>query len=152
MLASEIEDLISLLPIVKNSFRGCLPLDMWPKKLEEGQFFISNTKPSNHPGAHWFVVHKSSDRDIEIFDCLVASRNLLDQISKYKCRISMNKQPFMKRNCNLCGAFCVYFAINRIFHPVESLNEILEDFFSPDVNDNERRVRKFQENLTWSSK
>lgn len=143
MYSSQFSEHFEHYPIVKKVFLGCFPIDNWPTKMKSREFFVSNSAPSGHKGLHWFVVFKSEDQVIELFDSLVASESTIRQLSRYGCAVETNETPTMNVTSKLCGHMCVYFCINRVLNPNEHFLDILSDFFSPDCSINEERVTSF---------
>lgn len=143
MFSSDFADHFEHYPIVNKAFLGCYAIDKWPSNLKLRQFFVSNSAPSSHKGVHWFVVYKSEDNVIELFDCLVAGESTIRQLSMYNCEVETNENPTMNVTSKICGFMCVYFCINRVLNPNEHFLDIISDFFLRDCSINETRVVSF---------
>ncbi len=58
-----------------------------------------------------------------------------------------NESPIQGLDSSACGEFSIFYVIQRYYNEDLSMVEILEDWFSKDLNENETIVKKFLENL-----
>ncbi len=58
-----------------------------------------------------------------------------------------NESPIQSLDSSACGEFCIFYVIQRYFNEDLLMEEILEEWFSKDLNKNESIVKTFLENL-----
>lgn len=124
---------------------GVFSIDSFPDKVPEKHFFICNTAPSEHPGLHWFVVYRNELGNVEIFDSRVIKGSELRPIRTIlkKKKLEANYYPLMPRDSNKCGEYCIYFIVNRVLNQRDDFIDILNEYFSRSLPENESRVNNF---------
>lgn len=105
--------------------------------------FVVNTDPCSKPGTHWTVFHFPEKGPPEFFDSL-GSRpseyhshfaNVLGSTYLY------TPDAIQPKDSDTCGAYCIHFVRQR--HRSCSFQDILNDFNTVDLNDNDRKVKNF---------
>ncbi len=83
-----------------------------------------------------------------MFDSLGASPLFLkESLLKFRGTCHFNETPFQAKESVACGEFCLYFIIQRYFNEDLDLQELLEEYFSSNFNENEKRVKQFVSNI-----
>jgi hypothetical protein len=147
MQASEFNDYFKDFSLLKRHFKGVLSLDQIPTLLNYRNFLICNTAKSTEVGEHWFVIFKSQNSSLELFDSLGVTENkenIFTQHIRIKAKsLTFNETQFQPNNSISCGKFCIYFLIHR-FHNLDlDFDEFLDEFFVANLEINERKVDKF---------
>ncbi len=100
------------------------------------------------PGLHWFCVLKNKNSETEIFDPLGSSiQDVADKLKDLKGNVVVNTTCLQPATSSMCGEYCVYFVIHRMFNFDLEFEEVLNTVFTDNVQDNEENVRKFLETL-----
>jgi hypothetical protein len=94
------------------------------------KFFIVNTDPRNKPGKHWICIYVDKE-SCEFFDSLGRHPSYYHNTFVYFLinngpRFSYNSKRIQNFGSNLCGEYCVQFAILR--SNGYSMNDILARF------------------------
>ena len=105
---------------VKN-FIGVFPADMWPKRMSDGQSFISNTDPSHLPGKHYVTIFKN--RGVYFyFDPLAMPMSFYPAIWKNKVKkrwhtyVRVLRSPIQDPTSRFCGYFCCNYVLSHSLH------------------------------------
>lgn len=145
MLSTDFPNYFKDLFHIKENFLGCFSIDTIPKKFCNKNFAIVNTDLSSNPGQHWFVIFKSDQDEIEIFDSLGANINLLrDNFTpEQKLSVVFNQTCVQLQRSQSCGQFVIYFIINRFFNYDLTFFEFLNEYFTDDLEENESIIEEF---------
>lgn len=110
----ELEHCLVTNKLTKKLFKGVYPANkLLNIKIKSG-FYIANTSPESSKGLHW-VCFSVKPKCIEVFD----SSGVLFYKNKYfkkfvnKCnrKVIFNKQMIQHNKSNICGQYCVVFAL-----------------------------------------
>ena len=126
-----------------KAFYGVYPLDRLPSFVPHLPIFIViNTQTHNLGGEHWKSIFIDKNRDGELFDSLAQPMNamLIRWMNRFTRRWKKNRKVYQRRNSTTCGAFAVYYILNRLDY--SSLDSFTQSF-SPSLNANECLVHKF---------
>ena len=130
-----------------KAFDNVYSVDDLPSSIPHYPFFIVlNTHPHNLKGEHWKAIFINSDRRGELFDSLALVPNIPTQqwLNKHTRQWKRNLLPVQHPDSASCGAFVVYFILNRLHvRRFESFNQK----FSINPHVNERLVRNFYNDL-----
>lgn len=144
MQTSDIQNIISRFPIIKERFIGVFPIDLIPKSLAPKSALIFNRDTSEMNGSHWICLVRGFENDYQIFDSLSTK---FDEIYPYfkfrKAVYYFNSNAFQESNSNTCGLFSCYFLIHRLMNLEVSYNELLSEIFVENKSENEKEVLDF---------
>lgn len=120
-----------------QAFYGVCAIDNLPDYVHARPFImIVNTHTQNLPGEHWITILIDSNRNGEIFDSLAlpVSNILIRWLNRFTKRWKKNARSFQQVLSSTCGAFALYFTLNRL--RVDNF-ETFTALFSktPDVNE-----------------
>ena len=146
MFASEITRICQSHPMLKTHFAGTFALnELKSKSLKLYQFGIWNSSDTL-PGIHWRGIVKRDEHLIELYDSLginkEESNQLLWNVDKTSRAIS-NSTRLQPPGSDNCGKFCIYFILNRYLDWDLEFNDLLNELFSLDQNDNDKKVLAF---------
>ena len=144
MFASEITRICEAHPLLKIHFSGTFALNQL-KSLKQNTFAIWNSS-NDLPGIHWRTVIKRDEHLIELYDSLgitqEESNRLLFKIDQTSRAIS-NSTRLQPKDSENCGKFCIYFILNRYMDWDLEFNDVLNEIFSLDQNENDKKVLEF---------
>ena len=122
-------------PIVK--FGGVYSFDEIPNVLQPDHFYVFNTAPSWHPGAHWVSVY--AGYHVEFFDSLARNVTLEQFREILKDRYNSNSTtPVQHPLSSACGYYCLFYIFMRCRGmPLDCIEYVLCDW------DNEQYVINF---------
>jgi hypothetical protein len=152
MNESQIDELLSKEAFVHFHYRGAFASNNVPQLSRKQQFAIINLSPEGSAGTHWICAYKNGTV-LELFDSLGSEenqKNILVQnynLLKDTTKVKISHQCYQDPESDTCGLFCVYFITKRIYHMNESLEDVLRTIFSSDVEQNERLVARFAQEL-----
>lgn len=129
------------------AFYGVCAIDNLPDYIHTRPFLmIINTHTHNLPGEHWLAILIDADRNGELFDSLSlpVSNVLIQWLNRFTIRWKKNERAIQHVLSSSCGAFVLYFILNRLH--VKNF-ETLMDSFSTTMYDNEIFVKKFYRSL-----
>ena len=87
---------------------------------------------------------KTSQSLLELFDSLGATKEyILSKIPKLGKSVIYNTSAIQSKKSSRCGEFCVSFALFRLHSLDHTFEECLNDFFSTDLNQNEKIALTF---------
>lgn len=99
---------------------------------------------SSGPGQHWFVIFRPSSDVIEVFDSLGSdAKSIKSKQLPFKAVYEFNETALQNPASSLCGQFCIYFIVNRLYELDSELNEVVNDIFVKNTEENEKAVRDF---------
>jgi hypothetical protein len=70
---------------------------------------------------------------------------------RFAAEVEYNNTQVQKSTTATCGLFCVYFIVHRALNFDQSLNELMTEIFSLDLEENENKVTKFCNHLLESN-
>lgn len=109
------------------------------------------------PGRHWFLILKLENH-FEVFDSLgISEGDVKSRLGTAVKKCFFNTSPVQAEDSVLCGQFCCYFALVRLFNAdlrfakvvsvyrceQLSLGKVLNSYFTADLAANEEIVRNF---------
>lgn len=131
----------------RDAFYGVYPIDQLPAFIPRRPFLIIiNTQTHNLPGEHWKAILIDVDRNGELFDSLAlpVSNVLIQWLNRFTIKWKTNKRSFQHVLSATCGAFVLYFILNRL--RVKNFDSITAAFTSYPVP-NESFVTNFYRSL-----
>lgn len=144
MIGYQFKPIFELLCPKNFSFLGVYSSDEIPKRIKVQTFFIFNTAKSSESGLHWIAIYKSNLHTIEVFDPLGTSdiyiKSILGHLGRKFLFLSYPTQPSTSK---LCGEYCIYFIVNRLFNTDQSFQETIDEIFSKNTHKNEKKIIKF---------
>ncbi len=102
---------------------------------------------SSGPGKHWFVVLKNSQNVTEVFNSLGTNHTFLLETFSFHTFYEFNTTPVQSRESILCGQFCIYFIVNRLFDLDAEFEDVINELFEANCEDNEGTVKTFMDSL-----
>ena len=120
----------------KHAFLGVFSIDRLPLRLKQyPTFLIVNTQSHNLGGEHWFTIFISRKRIGEIFDSAAQAvdprvKRWLNYFTRTWTR---NRLTFQAPLSSLCGAFALYYILNRLKHT--SMHSVLFPNGDKPIND-----------------
>ncbi len=103
---------------------------------------------SSGPGLHWFVLVRREDILYEVFDSLGTSKSFIKSVLKHKAGLcDFNESPLQTQSSTACGEFCLFFILHRYFNEDLDLHDILDEFFTQNLAENEVIVKNFLMNV-----
>ena len=120
----------------KQAFLGVFPIDKLPLRLKQyPTFLIINTQSHNLGGEHWFTIFISRQRIGEIFDS--AAQPVDPRVKRWLTHFTRtwtrNRLMFQAPLSSLCGAFALYYILNRLKHT--SMHSVLFPYGSKPIDD-----------------
>ncbi len=107
---------------------------------------------STGEGKHWFVIIRTSEHLVEIFDSLGSSKNYIKDNIRYEGVFEYNTFPVQCQDSYYCGAFAIYFLVERYSNLDLEFEELLNDIFSPTCEENQQKVKEFLLKLDYKLK
>ncbi len=104
--------------------------------------------PASGEGKHWFLLLKSNNEIIEVFDSLGVSAEYIKNYIPYNAIYEYNTQPVQCNDSELCGKFVLYFLILRYFNLDGEYEDVLNELFTTDCKTNESRVETFLKSVS----
>ncbi len=104
---------------------------------------------STGEGKHWFVILRTSKHCIEIFDSLGVCSKYIKQNIPLEAVFEFNTFPVQCTDSYFCGAFVVYYLIERYSNLDLEFEEFLNDIFCSNCEENQQRVKRFLEFLNF---
>ena len=87
---------------------------------------------------------RRAENEFEVFDSLGTSTSYIEETFKnFKGYCSFNETPLQAKESRACGEFCLFYVIQRYFNEDLDLQEILEEWFSFNLHENEIIVKDF---------
>ena len=125
------------------AFYGVCAIDDLPEFIHARPFLmIVNTHTKNLPGEHWIAILIDENKNGEVFDSLAqpVSSILIRWLNRYTNKWKKNGRTFQHALSSSCGAFVLYFILNRLhvkdfetltalFSKAPSVNEISVNAF-----------------------
>jgi len=152
MNSAQLKEIIYNFETAKNYFIGVFSINTLPQKLSIPSFLICNYDIDTNPGSHWFCLFKTNQKFVECFDSLGVSPDkfmLLQKYCKWRCGsyITFNETQVQSNLTSTCGNFVLYFAFQRLHNLDLSFSDILNEIFDLDIDNNEKRVVRFFEEV-----
>lgn len=101
----------------QNAFQGVYSINKLPTSIPHRPFLaIVNTHTHNLPGEHWLAIYIDENKNGELFDSLSlpVSNNLIHWLNGFTVKWKTNKRSFQHPLSAACGAFVLYFILNRL--------------------------------------
>lgn len=130
-----------------NAFYDVRALNMLPDTIIYRPFLmVVNTQMKNLPGEHWLAVHIDEYRRGEVFDSLAMPVNLhLSRwMNKFTVTWKRNKKMYQHPLSTKCGAFVIYFILNRL--NAVNMQDTFKHF-SYNLHDNDVIVSQYYSSL-----
>ena len=130
-----------------NAFHGIYSIDELPNHIPFRPFLIIvNTHTKNLPGEHWIAIFIDKNRHGEIFDSLAlpVCHLLIQWMNMFTLKWNTNKRTLQHPLSSTCGAFTLYFILNRLH--VANLDSVTATFDS-NLAVNERILEIFYVSL-----
>lgn len=120
-----------------TAFYGVCAMDDLPEFIHTRPFLmIVNTHTQNLPGEHWIAILVDANRNGEVFDSLAqpVSNILIRWLNRFTNKWKKNERTFQHLLSSTCGAFALYFTLNRLqVKDFETLTSLFNE--SPHVNE-----------------
>ena len=132
-------------PETRKAYGGVFSIDQLPFAIPQYPYFmIINTQSHNLPGEHWKTVFIDREKRAEVFDSLALplSNILIRWLNRFTRSFSVNRLFYQHPLSPSCGAFSLYFVLNRLHNP-----KCVTDMFDTALHDNVTRVMKYYETL-----
>jgi hypothetical protein len=147
MQSSEFEIYFKHFPYLNERFSGVFSIDTVPKKLKNRHFCIVNTDVASENGSHWFAIICHNKSLYELFDSLSINSEKETKLKKFlkfnTNFLEVNETQFQLNESILCGNFCVYYLIQRMYNLDLDYCDFLCETFDSDLSKNELLVTKF---------
>lgn len=116
MDSQQIHSILSRDPHTLAIYKGVFASNQIPV-LYEKSILIVNVDDSSSPGSHWLTFHIENKDKIQLFDSYGQSPefyggNILKYTSMFPI-VEWNTVMLQSPTSNVCGAYCIYFAIKR---------------------------------------
>jgi len=127
----------------RHHFKGTYSFDSVPELSKHQQFAIVNYNN------HWIAIFRLNSSRLEVFDSLGSEETVTTVVAhnyrlvKDISHIDFSLKPYQSVESVSCGAFCFYFIYKRLRCLDLSFKSALAELFSSDVEENERRVTAF---------
>lgn len=129
----------------REAFGGVFSIDQLPSAIPHYPYFvIVNTQAHNLPGEHWKTVFINKEKRAEVFDSLALPLNnlLIRWLNRFTHSFTANHFTYQHPLSPTCGAFAIYFTLNRLHNP-----KCVTNLFSSSLHDNVSLVVKYYESL-----
>ncbi len=107
---------------------------------------------STGEGKHWFTIIRTSKDTLEVFDSLGVSAEYIKKNIPLKGVFEFNTFPVQCNDSYYCGAFVVYYLIERYSNLDLEFEDFLNDIFSTNCLENQKKVKNFLLNLNFEIK
>ena len=104
----------------KEAFLGVFPINKLPSRITNYPvFLVINTQTDNLSGEHWFTIFISRKGIGEIFDSAAkpVERRIRRWMNLFSRSWTRNRLIYQKPLSSLCGAYAVYYILNRLHYP-----------------------------------
>lgn len=146
MIGFQFKPILELLCPKNHAFLGVFSSDEIPLSMKIHSFFIFNTAESFETGRHWIIVWKEDRHSLECYDPLGStSPYVLNKIGHLGRKLLYLSYPTQPKKSTLCGEYCIYFIVKRLFNVDQSFEECISELFSHNVEKNEKKVKIFIE-------
>lgn len=149
----QLDYLASKHPSLEHVYRGALPSDGLPRKLET-QFplaFIVNTDPTGEPGTHWLALWMDEDA-CQVFDSFALPLQsypgvdpFIHWLDRHCKNITTNRQSVQSVTTQTCGYYALFYLMLRSVGG--TLEEFLNNFKPHDYLANDRLVGQMMQEL-----
>ena len=98
-------------------FRGTFPVNKLPPVSQYPSCYVVNNQTENLPGQHWIAIWVDEKRVGEVFDSFgMLPPTWIQLWMNRNCRYwTYNQKLYQNPLTNLCGAYCIYYLVHRIF-------------------------------------
>ena len=130
----------------RGVFQGVHPTDKLPTSVSSyPALFIANVDTSDKPGSHWIAFYFTKDREGEFFDSYGLppnkySRTFTNFLNKNSNSWKFNSKTLQSINSNVCGHYCLYFAL---FRSRQVSMSTIVNRFSSNKSGNDFLVKRF---------
>ena len=131
----------------RQAFYGIYSIDVLPTFVPHYPLLlIVNTDTHNLPGTHWKVIFIDKDRRGEVFDSLAYTVNpvIYQWMNRFTRSWIRNQKIFQLPLAATCGAYALYFVLNRLSH--KSMSDTMKHF-NERFSTNEAKVLAFYDKL-----
>lgn len=117
MNSLELHRILSRDPYTARYFIGVFPSDKIPVIHLTPAALVVNNQDSRHRGEHWLALWVIDNQTIEFFDSMgltpsAYGRDISAFVNQYPV-VHWNKIRLQSFTSNVCGAYCVYYIVNR---------------------------------------
>jgi hypothetical protein len=146
MLGIEIVNYFKAHPLLNRHFLGVFAADAIDNIiLKEKTFAVINTDSASGEGKHWYVVFRAN-KEFECFDSLgIKGNTVVKRLSSVKKKVLFNKSAVQPLHSDKCGWYAIYFATARMLNADLPFQEVLNEYFTDNLEDNDRIITKFEE-------
>lgn len=112
----EIGTVLQTDPYTKCIFGGVYAADRLPVKVSRPSLFVANSHRASKPGEHWLAIYFPNQGPAEYFDSYGMRpfvRDHLNFIERNSVRWVYNDQMLQAWDSNVCGQYCVMYALFR---------------------------------------
>ena len=130
MWTNQIEDVLSKDVATRPVFGGVYPGDKLPARLHPGKrLYIANTDPAHKPGQHWVAFYFDPSGICSYFDSYglpPLRQSFVTFIERNACEWIYNNKRLQHARSNLCGHYCLFFAVHICRG--DSMSKIVQQF------------------------
>lgn len=144
MFGFQFKPILELLCTNNHTFLGVFSSDEIPLRMKIHSFFVFNTSESHEIGRHWILVWKEDINTLEFYDPLGSTSDyVISKIGHLGRKFLFLTYPTQPRNSTLCGEYCIYFIVKRLFNVDQPFLEFINEIFCHNVQNNEEKLKKF---------
>lgn len=148
MLGFELRQRFMENDLLKDFFLGILAAEEVKSILRRAKspsFCVVNTDKTKEGGSHWYSVIKHSSSNFDVMDSLgITMDDVKSRLGNVQyCRF--NETTVQAPESQLCGQFCFYFCYVSFCNYDQPFEEVFSDYFTEDLEANEKSVSNFWE-------
>ena len=117
MNTQHISSILSNVPGCSGIFKAVLPRDHFiQQQIAYPSLYVCNTDNSDKPGSHWVAVYFTKNKNCEYFDSYGLQPLFTDihhKLLTIDSHYTYNESNFQGLNSNVCGMYCIVFAVMR---------------------------------------
>lgn len=120
----------------RQAFLNIFPINKLPRQIKNYPIFlVVNTHTDNLSGEHWFTIFISRKGIGEIFDSAAqpVQRNVQRWMNQFCRKWSRNRLSYQAPLSSLCGAYAIYYILNRLHYP--SMQSLLAPYQRKPIDD-----------------
>ena len=116
-------------PYTRKFYKGCLPRDYLPSKLEKRSLYVINLSPSTSKGSHWVLI-STMHNEYSAYICSLGTppvhQHVLDSLYSVSDKVVWS--DFTNQGLStLCGFHCCY--VSHLLSRGQTLITIMEEFY-----------------------